>query len=69
MRQRNIKKRKEDTMALIKELKDLKEKLKYYKEMIPVNNIGKWGRSAAIESYTKRISNLENEILKENDKK
>ena len=56
-------------MSLIKELEELKEKLKYYKEMIPVNNIGKWGRSAAIESYTKRISNLENEILKENDKK
>ena len=57
-------------MSLIKELKELKEKLKYYKEMIPVNNMGKWSRSVAIESYTKRIFNLENEIkkLKENDK-
>lgn len=58
-------------MALFKELKELKEKLKYYQEMIPVNNMGKWSRSVAIESYTKKISNLENEIkkLKENDKK
>jgi hypothetical protein len=58
-------------MALFKELKELKEKLKYYQEMVPVNNMGKWGRSVAIESYTKKISNLENEIkkLKENDKK
>jgi hypothetical protein len=58
-------------MALFKELKELKEKLKYYQEMVPVNNMGKWSRSVAIESYTKKISNLENEIkkLKENDKK
>mgnify|MGYP000004317553 FL=1 len=58
-------------MALFKELKELKEKLKYYQEMVPVNNMGKWSRSVAIESYSKKISNLENEIkkLKENDKK
>jgi hypothetical protein len=57
-------------MALFKELKELKEKLKYYQEMVPVNNMGKWGRSVAIESYTKKISNLENQIkkLKENEK-
>ena len=58
-------------MALFKELTELKEKLKYYQEMVPVNNMGKWGRSVAIENYTKKISKLENEIkkLKENDKK
>jgi hypothetical protein len=58
-------------MALFKELKELKEKLKYYQEMVPVNNMGKWSRSVAIESYSKKISNLQNEIkkLKENDKK
>jgi len=58
-------------MALFKELKELKEKLKYYQEMVPVNNMGKWSRNVAIESYSKKISNLENEIkkLKENDKK
>jgi hypothetical protein len=39
--------------------------------MIHVNNMGKWSRCVAIESYTKKISKLENEIkkLKENDKK
>ena len=42
-------------MALFKELTELKEKLKYYEEMIPVNNMGKWGRSVAIESYKKKI--------------
>lgn len=49
-------------MALFKELKELKEKLKYYEDMVPVNNMGKWSRSVAIESYTKKISKLENEI-------
>lgn len=58
-------------MTLVKELEKLKEKLKYYKEIKPVNNMGKWYRSVAIESYGKRIFNLENEIkkFKENDKK
>jgi hypothetical protein len=49
-------------MALFKELNELKEKLKYYEEMIPVNNMGKWGRSVAIESYKKKIVQLQNKI-------
>lgn len=49
-------------MALFKELTELKEKLKYYEEMIPVNNMGKWGRSVAIESYKKKIAKLEKKI-------
>jgi len=49
-------------MALFKELNELKEKLKYYEEMIPVNNMGKWSRSVAIESYKKKIAKLENKI-------
>ena len=49
-------------MALFKELTELKEKLKYYVEMIPVNNMGKWSRSVAIESYKKKIAKLENKI-------
>ncbi len=49
-------------MALFKELKELKEKLKYYEDMVPVNNMGKWGRSVAIESYKKKIEKLENKI-------
>jgi len=49
-------------MALFKELKELKEKLKYYEDMVPVNNMGKWSRSIAIESYTKKIFKLEQQI-------
>jgi hypothetical protein len=51
-------------MALFKELKELKEKLKYYEDMVPVNNMGKWGRSVAIESYKNKIANLESKIKK-----
>jgi hypothetical protein len=58
----NKPKRKEITMALFKELKELKEKLKYYEDMVPVNNMGKWSRSVAIESYTKKIFKLEQQI-------
>ncbi len=49
-------------MALFKELKELEEKLKYYEDMVPVNNMGKWSRSVAIESYKKKISKLEQQI-------
>jgi hypothetical protein len=49
-------------MALFKKLKELKEKLKYYEDMVPVNNMGKWSRSVAIESYKKSINKLEQQI-------
>jgi hypothetical protein len=49
-------------MALFKHLTELKEKLKYYEEMIPVNNMGKWARSVAIESYKKKIAKVENRL-------
>ena len=49
-------------MALFKELKELKEKLKYYEDMVPVNNMGKWRRSVAIESYKKKIAKIEKQI-------
>ena len=49
-------------MALFKELTELKEQLKYYEEKIPVNNMGKWSRSVAIESYKKKIAKLEKKI-------
>jgi hypothetical protein len=51
-------------MALFKQLAELKEKLKYYEEMIPVNNMGKWARSVAIESYKKKISKIEDKLSK-----
>lgn len=49
-------------MALFKELKELKEKLKYYEDMVPVNNMGKWSRSVAIESYKQKIAKVESKI-------
>jgi len=49
-------------MALFKELAELKKQLKYYEEKIPVNNMGKWSRSVAIESYKKKIVELEKKI-------
>lgn len=56
-------------MALFKELTELKNQLKYYEDMVPVNNMGKWSRSVAIEHYTKKITKLENEIKKLSDRK
>jgi hypothetical protein len=49
-------------MALFKELKELQEKLKYYENMVPVNNMGKWSRSVAIESYKTKIAKIEKQI-------
>lgn len=49
-------------MALFKELAELKAQLKYYEDKIPVNNMGKWSRSVAIESYKKKINKLEQQI-------
>lgn len=49
-------------MALFKELKELQAKLKYYEDMVPVNNMGKWSRSVAIESYKQKIAKVESKI-------
>lgn len=49
-------------MALFKELKELQTKLKYYEDMVPVNNMGKWSRSVAIESYKQKIAKVESKI-------
>jgi hypothetical protein len=49
-------------MALFKQLTELREKLKYYEDMIPVNNMGKWARSVAIESYKKKIAKVEKRL-------
>lgn len=43
----------------IKKINELKLKLKHYEDMIPVNNMGKWSRSVAIESIKHKIRNLE----------
>ncbi len=49
-------------MALFKQLKELQEKLKYYEDMVPVNNMGKWSRSVAIESYKNKIAKIQKQI-------
>ena len=49
-------------MALFKELKELQAKLKHYEDMVPVNNMGKWSRSVAIESYKQKIAKVESKI-------
>lgn len=51
-------------MALFKQLAELKEKLKYYEDMIPVNNMGKWARSVAIKSYKDKIAKVEDKLNK-----
>lgn len=60
-------------MALFKELTELKNQLKYYEDKVPVNNMGKWSRSVAIESYKKKIAKIEEKLksnkLKNNEQK
>lgn len=46
----------------LKKLTELKNKLKHYEDRVPVNNMGKWSRSIAIESYKKYIAKLEIKI-------
>jgi tetrahydromethanopterin S-methyltransferase subunit F len=46
-------------MVETNKLKKLKEELKSYEDMVPVNNMGKWSRSVAIKSYKEKIENLE----------
>ena len=56
-------------MPLYKELTELRTKLKEYEDTIPCNNMGKWSRSVAIESYKKKIPKNEAELLKRKTKK
>ena len=51
-------------MPLKKELSELKNKLKHFEDRLPVNNMGKWSRSVAIESYKTKIAQIESELLK-----
>ena len=41
---------------------ELKEQLATYEAQIPVNNMGKWSRSVAIESYKQKIAKVESKI-------
>ena len=51
-------------MPLQKKLTELKNKLKHYEDRVPVNNMGKWSRSVAIESYKTKIAEIEAKQLK-----
>lgn len=46
-------------MNLIEKLNILKARLVYYQDKVPVNNMGKWSRSVAINSIYKKIAKLE----------
>lgn len=56
-------------MPLYKELKELKKELKEFEDMIPCNNMGKWSRSVAIRHYTRKIAEVEAELLKRKQSK
>ena len=49
-------------MALFKDLKDLKEELQYWKDYVPVNNMGKWYVSVRISKLKSKISRIEKEL-------
>jgi hypothetical protein len=46
-------------MNLFEKLDVLKARLIYYREKVPVNNMGKWSRSVAIDSINEKITKLE----------
>ena len=49
-------------MALFKDLKDLKEELQYWKDYVPVNNMGKWYVSVRIQKTEDKIKAIEKEL-------
>ena len=49
-------------MALFKDLKDLKEELQYWKNYVPVNNMGKWYVSVRINKINNKIKSIEKEL-------
>ena len=49
-------------MALFKDLKDLKEELQYWKDYVPVNNMGKWYVSIRIDKINNKIKSIEKEL-------
>ena len=45
-------------MALFKDLKELQEELEYWKDYVPVNNMGKWYVSVRIDKINNKITTL-----------
>jgi hypothetical protein len=41
---------------------ELKEQLEYYENMVPVNNMGKWGRQTAIDRISERLAEVQENI-------
>jgi hypothetical protein len=41
---------------------ELKEQLEYYENMVPVNNMGKWGRQTAIDRISERLTEVQENI-------
>ena len=49
-------------MALFKDLKELQEELQYWKDYVPVNNMGKWARQTAIDRISERLAKVQEKI-------
>ena len=49
-------------MALKKQLKEVNKELEKWVTMVPVNWIGKWGRSVRIKQLTKERDSILNQI-------
>ena len=49
-------------MALFKDLKELQEELQYWKDYVPINNMGKWYVSVRISKLKSKISRIEKEL-------
>ena len=49
-------------MAIFKDLKELQEELQYWKDYVPVNNMGKWYVSIRIQKLENKIKSIEKEL-------
>jgi hypothetical protein len=49
-------------MALKKELREVNKELQKWESMVPVNWLGKWGRSVRINQLTKKRDMILNDI-------
>jgi hypothetical protein len=52
----------EKVLALKVRESELKEQLAHYQNMVPVNNMGKWGRQTAIDRISERLKKVQEEI-------
>jgi hypothetical protein len=52
----------EKQMALYKKKKELQEKIIYWEQYEPVNNMGKWSRSVRLENLKQKFAKIEKQI-------